>query len=67
MQGNWIPITKRRDGFERLVSEPQTQANYYYKNGKFWTFSKLAVIVLPCLQILSTSYKIVEVILFIIC
>ena len=35
VQGNWIPITKRRDGFERLVSEPQTQANYYYQNGKF--------------------------------
>ena len=35
VQGNWIPITKRRDGVERLVSEPQTQANYYYNNGKF--------------------------------
>ena len=45
MQGNWIPITKRQDGAERLVSEPQTQANYYYKNGKFGIFSKLAVIV----------------------
>ena len=46
VQGNWIPITKSRDGVERLDSKPQSQANYYYKNGKFGTFSKLAVIVL---------------------
>ena len=66
VQGNWIPITKRRDGVERLVSEPQTQANYYYKNGKVWTFWELSVIVLPNLQIFITSYKIVEII-FVYC
>ena len=58
VQGNWIPITKSQDGVERLDSEPQTQANYYYKNGKFGTFSKLAVIVLQAPDAKQQKYLI---------